>query len=582
VNSEGKKEQILIINLTRMGDLLQMTPFLGSFRREHPDGKITLLVLEQFCDVCSGFPFVDEIETLDGDGLLSKLEDPASPLLESFRIVETLVHRLTERQFDTVINLTFSRLSALLTHLLRTKDVRGITIDDYGHRLIKNPWINHFYNIVNKREINLFNYVDFIRKAGGSTSRSSMFLAVSESGRHFAKTLCERHGISESDRVIGFQPGASRESRKWPTESFGAIAGQLIKEGAKIVLFGSAAEADLGAGIRAAIKCHPSPMRTHLFDMIGKTSVDQLAGLVERCDLLVTGDTGTMHVATAVGTQVVALFFGPAYFPETGPYGEGHVVIQAELPCAPCEHNLRCKNPRCRESITVPHVLRVIHMVRDGLLAHTEPLPDGPEWEGVQLYQGAFDGDGMLEFRPLIRRSLGRMDLVRQIYREMWKIVLDGRPGRIDPIRVTKKMQGLYVLDGISPHLEQDRRAFDGIADLACHGIEISKRLVAWSANIPENIAQIKRAGQTIHDVDEQIELTGLTHRVCFPLTFMFRQGKENLEEGDLGLLSRETLELYETLFREATIMNRGLEQTVARLKGYCGVQNGDDGSPKK
>lgn len=563
----GPRKNVLIINLTRLGDLLQMTPFLSGFRREHGDAKITLLVLKGFYDICRGFSFVDEVETFDGEDFLSRLEDPDRSLIENFRILEGLVERLKCRKFDMVINLTFSRLSALLTSLLKAQDVRGITIDDHGSRLVKNPWINHFYNIVTKREINLFNYVDFIRKAGGAEGRSAMTLEVAETDRRFARAFYRDHGVADSDFVVGFQPGASRDSRRWPTGSFGRLAARLVLEGCKVLLLGSSAERELGQRIRESLVSCIDQGKSHLLDAMGKTSVNQLAALLERCDLLVTGDTGTMHVATAVGTRVVGLFFGPAYFPETGPYGEGHMVIQTEMPCSPCEHNIRCKNPKCRDSIRVSHVFRVIQMLREGLFTNGKQLADGPAWEGIQIYRGDFDEDDMLEFRPIIRRPLGRTELVRQTYREMWKIVLNGHHREIDPGRIVEKLRHLFVVGPIVPDVGKDCEAFARLVELARQGIEISKKLIQWSQNMERNIVAIKTAGQVIHDIDERIELCGKTHAACHPLAYMFRQGKENIEEGGISVLSQKTLHLYETLSREATLMKRGLAETASLLE---------------
>lgn len=563
----GNKRRILIINLTRMGDLLQMTPFLSGLRRDNPDGEITLLVLKEFEEVCSGFPFVDKVDVFDAEGFISRLREPDSSLMEDYRILEKMMERLKQEKFDTVINLSFSNYSALLTYILKVRDIRGTSIDDFGNRLLKHPWIGHFYNMVDNREINLFNYVDFIRKIGGSTRRSQMSLVVSESARTFAKTFYSTRNVSETDWVIGLQPGASSKSKRWPAESFGALAVEVIKQGAKVVLFGSPGEKELGERVRGAISLPSGKISRYLFNMIGKTSVDQLAALLERCDLLVTNDTGTMHVATAVGTRVIELSLGPVYFPETGPYGEGHIVIQTEMACAPCDFHVQCKNPKCQESISVAKVLKVVQMVQKGQLGGGHQLEDSSDWDGIQLYWGAFDEDEMLEFLPLIWRQLGRMDLLKLLYREMWKIVLDERHGEIDPIQISKKIRCLFSVNGNSLNFDGDSRAFGALVELARQGIEISGLLVEWSENTAENISAIKTAGRIIHDIDEQIELQGLTHRGCHPLTLMFRQGKENLENGDVGHLSQKTLGLYKTLFREATLMSRGLKQTVARLK---------------
>jgi ADP-heptose:LPS heptosyltransferase len=328
--------KILIINLTRMGDLLQMTPFLGAFRQENPEVEVTLLVLKEFEEICGGFPFVDRVETFDGRDLVTRVTDPGRSLVESYRAIEDIVKRLRHRKFNTVINLSFSRYSGLLTSLLDARDVRGITIDSHGNRLICHPWINHFYNMAKNREINPFNYVDFIKKIGGTSLKSPMFFAVSESGMDFADAFYRDHGVSDADFLVGLQPGASSESKRWPAEHFGALAEGLIGEGSKVVLFGSPGERELGERIREVLSLPPERMETHFFEMIGKTSVDQLGALLSKCDLLVTNDTGTMHLATAMGTRVVEVSLGPVYFPETGPYGEDHVVIQTEVPCAPC------------------------------------------------------------------------------------------------------------------------------------------------------------------------------------------------------------------------------------------------------
>ncbi len=563
----GEKLRVLVINLTRMGDLLQMTPFLNAFRQEFPDVEITLMVLKQFEDVCSGFSAVDKLEVFDGKDFLSRLGNPEYSLVGLYRKLEEMLAGVRRRKFDRVINLSFSNHSALLTYLLNPTDVVGITVDEQGNRLLKNPWVRHFYNMVDNREINPFNYVDFIRKIGGSRSRAPMAFAVSEAAREFAEAFCGNHGVSKADWVVGIQAGASTENKRWPARSFGGLAEEFIGKGAKVLLFGSPGERSLGEQIAEVIALPQEQMGRHLIDVIGETSVQQLAALLSRCDLLITNDTGTMHMATAVGTRVVELSLGPVYFPETGPYGEGHIVIQTALPCAPCSFHVRCRNPICRESIRVDQVLKVVEMVRGGEFEGDHQLQDASEWDSIQVYRSAFDEDGMLEFHPVIRRPLKPVDLVKLLYREMWKIVLDGKSRKVDSPRVEEKIRRFFCVDGGPPNFDEDRKAFRSLVELAREGIEVSRRLIVWAEQTPQNIPAIKTAGGLIHEIDEQIELHGLTHRSCHPLTFMFQQGKENLEGEDVGFLSQKTLELYQTLLCEATLMDRALEETIGLLQ---------------
>jgi hypothetical protein len=149
----------------------------------------------------------------------------------------------------------------------------------------------------------------------------------------------------------------------------------------------------------------------------------------------------------------------------------------------------------------------------------------------------------------------------------MWKLVLDERPGEVDPIRLSHKIHRRFAVNGTPRNLEEDKRTFAALSELARQGVKTSGRMATWSKNTARNLPAIKTGAQMISDIDEEIALKGLTHKACHPLTFMFRQGKENLEEGDVAVLSRKTLHLYETLLREATLMYHGLEQTMACLE---------------
>jgi ADP-heptose:LPS heptosyltransferase len=92
-------------------------------------------------------------------------------------------------------------------------------------------------------------------------------------------------------------------------------------------------------------------------DLTGKTRLLQLAALLERCRLLVTNDTGTMHIAPAVGTSVVALF-GSTDPSVTGPWGDGHVVVRKDVPCSPCLKRVCPTDHQCMKLITVDEVLK--------------------------------------------------------------------------------------------------------------------------------------------------------------------------------------------------------------------------------
>jgi len=105
------------------------------------------------------------------------------------------------------------------------------------------------------------------------------------------------------------------------------------------------------------IRSHLGKTNQYVIDLVGKTDFKTLGGVLKKCRKLITGDTGTMHMAAAVGTPVIALFYGTAFPWETGPYGTGHLVLYADEKCAPCFYPENCiSGHSCRKAITPAHV----------------------------------------------------------------------------------------------------------------------------------------------------------------------------------------------------------------------------------
>jgi ADP-heptose:LPS heptosyltransferase len=156
--------------------------------------------------------------------------------------------------------------------------------------------------------------------------------------------------------VVALNPGASHPVNRWNSDSFAVLARRLVQEfQAEVILIGGGVEVNLSRKIveQCGVK---------VLDLTGKTDVLGLGGVLQACSLLVSGDTGPMHMATAVGTPVVALF-GAADPARTGPVGPGHRVIQAHgVACVPCRSRT-CDNRKyleCMEAITVDEVLLAV------------------------------------------------------------------------------------------------------------------------------------------------------------------------------------------------------------------------------
>jgi len=539
--------RILAVQLTRIGDTLQSTSLLAGLKEKYPDSHIAVLVRPALKRVLDNNPSVDEIVVFDTQPLLDSLiKEESLGFVRSYDVVRDLVAELRAKRFDVAINLTHSRLSAILLRLIDCPDTRGLALSSDWMRVIRGSWQTYFINSVFNRAYNDFNIVDVYRRFGNCDLPAcpNLVMPITDDDRTYTDGLLREQGIAGHDRYICFQLGASDSSKQWPTDSFAALGDMLVREmGVRIVLVGTESERPLGSRVRAAMKESAAMM-------FGNTNLAQLAALLERAEFLVTNDTGVMHVASAADTPIIALSFSYVYFRETGPYGEGHVVVQAKLECAPCRPNQPCSHQRCKGYIRPEHVIEAVRIAgryRDGSL---EQVAESRDNSSVGYYVSRFGDDGLVEYWPVIRRQISIEELVNIVYRGVWRDSLDGVSSRPDDIRsaLTESLAA-YTHDNrtLLPAIEQCTADFRRFAALAEQGIAKARQLTVLgrSSIDAETQRSIQAMVKTLTGLDLQLAAEGRAVDAVRPLAALFSFEKENLEGTDFRRLTEGTLDFY-------------------------------------
>jgi lipopolysaccharide heptosyltransferase II len=135
---------------------------------------------------------------------------------------------------------------------------------------------------------------------------------------------------TQNSKLVLLQPGARWENKRWPAKYFAELVRQLVEKfpEMRFAILGNSEDRPLGEMIS-----HAAPERC--LNLCGETSLPEMIEWIRLCDLMVTNDTGPMHVAAALGKPLVALF-GPTEPRRTGPYGQLENVLRIDLPCSPC------------------------------------------------------------------------------------------------------------------------------------------------------------------------------------------------------------------------------------------------------
>lgn len=346
----------LVINLTRFGDLLQCQPLIHDL---HCSGHgVGLVCLDNFAAALPLLRHLDAAWPLPGAGLMADLDtcwqSAAARLLAFSRQIRE------QGAPRRVVNLTPTLPGRLLAKLLAPSAdaVLGFGMDADGFGISGGIWAAFLSGATLRRLNAPFNLADMFRMVGAPApgpkacaGTFSLQPPASES-LAFADALLARplKLPASPARIAGFvglQLGASEARRQWPTSSFAALGDRLWQEQALCpVLLGAAAEAPLA-------KAYAAQAQGPFVDAVGKTDIPQLAALLSRLRLLVTNDTGTMHLAAGLGLPCLAFFLATAQPWDTGPYLAGCCCLEPALPCHPCPYNSPCPNDlRCREQIS--------------------------------------------------------------------------------------------------------------------------------------------------------------------------------------------------------------------------------------
>ena len=194
-------------------------------------------------------------------------------------------------------------------------------------------------------------YLQLVRGLGIAAPAVEPRIEVTAPSAERGRRLLEQHGVQDGEPLVGFAPGAAYgHAKRWPPDRVAAVIARLSSDcGARCVLVGAAADRAAGREIESSL-----PPEARVVNLIGRTDLRQLMGVLRACRAFVSNDSGAMHLAAAIGIPVTALF-GPTKAHVTAPVGDHH-VLRHDVFCSPCMLRECPIDHRCMKRITVDEV----------------------------------------------------------------------------------------------------------------------------------------------------------------------------------------------------------------------------------
>ena len=345
--------KILVVKTSAIGDVIHTLPALLSLRDHYPDAHIAWLVEEAAAELITGHRALNRVLVARRKTWLADLR--AGRVLRALREFVQFIRILRDTHYDLVIDFQGLLKSAIWVFVAR--GVRKAGFDRGMHRAeLGHVPLNQRVLPVDMNQHAIERGLLLLKGIGIPAAGIRYELPVSPNHESEAVVLLHASGVGEQDRLVVINPMARWPTKLWEPASFAAVADRLEHQGIRVVFTG-------GTQDRFSIDEIGRLMESKIRRLDGRTSLKTLAAIYRRTQVLLTTDSGPMHLAAAVGTTVVALF-GPTAPWRTGPYGPGHTVLRAGISCSPC-FKKDClttdyEERACMKRLSVDEVVRAV------------------------------------------------------------------------------------------------------------------------------------------------------------------------------------------------------------------------------
>jgi heptosyltransferase-2/heptosyltransferase-3 len=334
----NKIKRIIVVDLMYLGDLLFAHPFFEQLRKLFPDSRIDLAANNNFAEIMRINPNIDHVYNYNKNWTAAR----------SYKFSK----KLKMNNYHLGLNLQGNWRTAILLKLISPQlsigfggKGRGVFLD---HEIEREENHKHMVDF----------YLDFLEKIkeiddlelNQQNSKSENLPELNLSDSQFASGVKKIEAIGLEQDFITLNTGGSWETKRWPAEYFAKLADNLIARGEKILFVGGPSDNER---VKHVLDMTDADKREKTFNLSGKTTLIELAAVLKKSKLMISGDTGPVHVAAAVGTNTAAIF-GPSDEEKYAPKGKGKNILikNVDLDCRPCgEHECPLEHHLCMRDI---------------------------------------------------------------------------------------------------------------------------------------------------------------------------------------------------------------------------------------
>lgn len=537
---------IALLQLTRLGDLIQTVQAVQNFKKAHPNYRIVLIARSQFAKPLN---FVlskhfDAIYTLDTQSIFQDQEIVG--LSKSLDGINSFLNGIKSENIDALINLSFSKSSSYLTSLIPAVHKIG-SFHDFNNKVQMNDkWSQILYSTVMRGALNPFSLVDLFKNIIGI--------------KHTEPTHASPVNLSSRSNLIVVHPFASSDRKAWKAEKWVEVIYKTLKDNDKctITLVGAKNE---------MLKSHvitENPLlkqySARLLNITGKTSIEELSKVISQAKLFVGHDSMVGHLAALNSTPTLTISLGNVRPHETTPYHMNAYNLAPRTKCFPCFPSDSCAYTQCHHDIPYQLVSNIIKQLMTGTSIDADWVKNANSsfhLSSVNFYRSRFH-NGQLTLDGLISDQQDVADIFRTLYRVTWSFVMNNVEENFPFPKLTPTSHR-DLLDAMT--------GLQHLFELSEFGQKYSRYILEEISSPTPSISKIKEYSKKIDEIDHLQAMVQKTSPYLAPIIDYFTVRKGNLFGENIVKLTESSYYCFEENAQLSSVMYELIQNTIAEYK---------------
>jgi len=547
MTEQTNQKTIGIIQITRIGDILQTYIAAKTLKEQRPEVRIILIARKQFVtpltDIISdGF---DAIYPIDCQDIFST---PGQGLTGAKKELNNFLKKISNENLSVLVNLSFGKTSSYLSSIIETKFRLGPFSDNNANIIINDYWSQYVYSNVMGGPLCPFNLVDIYKSILGVEF----------------KNIEKQSAVSQIDlsKNIYIHPFASHSKKKWKVSKWIEFCYKILKDNPKQELYIVGSKDEVDHSIQISTNPLLTEFKSRIHNITGQTTIQQLYLKLKRdCSLFIGHDSMVGHLAAIADVRTVTISLGTTRPNETTPYSANNYNISPKTNCYPCFPTDKCEYYQCHADISYSAInMLTQELITNGKLTEEfhKNIENSFQLNSVDISKSIYSENGLLKLQPTTKNPLSLKDIFRSYYRISWYFLFSSKEesGGYPELNKNTHQQLLNYIPGIQ-HLYE----------LAEFGKKYSKYILQELASDNPNMQQIKDYGTKIDEIDNLTSLIKTNYPMLSPIIDYFTVVKSNLSGENIVELTQSSYLCYEDCASVCSIIYEFIEKTITEHK---------------